>query len=86
MYMNCMKGILFVKFKMPYLNLDGDFVLFFSFFHFFPKWEGKKYFFHIGKNTFYAMVISIHGKNMPILSKSNCVISILFKIGNLNFN
>jgi len=34
---------------MANLNLDDDFVPFLSFFHFFPKWEGRKYFFHNGK-------------------------------------
>jgi len=45
----CMKSILlyFVKFQVA--NLYDDFVPFFNFFHFFPKWKGRKYFFCIRK-------------------------------------
>ena len=55
MFMNWMKIILLclilVKFKMAYLNLDDDFVLFLSLYiNFFSKWKGRKYFFHIGKH------------------------------------
>ena len=35
------------------LNLDDDFVPFGGFFHFFPKWKGRKYFFCNGKKNFY---------------------------------
>ena len=36
--------IIFVKFKLANQNLDDNFVPFLSFFHFFPKWKGRKYY------------------------------------------
>ena len=60
--------ILFVKFTLANLNLNDDFVPFFSFFHFFPKWKGRKYFFRNGRNPVITVVITVHGRNMPTLS------------------
>jgi len=39
------------------------FVKFGDFFHFFPKWKGRKYFFRNGNNPFFT----VHGRNMPTL-------------------
>jgi len=41
--------LIFVKFEMANLNLDDDFVPFFSFF---LKWKGRKYFLRNGKTWF----------------------------------
>jgi len=56
-----------------HLNLDDDFVPFLSFFHLFPKWKGRKYFFHNAKKK---LVITIHGRNTPTLI---CIITKLHK-------
>ena len=54
MFMNSMKNILV-------------FVKFWGFFHLFPKWNGRKYFFCNGYNPFFPGVITVHGRNMPTL-------------------
>ena len=48
-------------------NLDDDFVPFFSFFHFLPKWKGRKYFFRNKKK----------GLNRPFMTHANAGLKIL---------
>ena len=55
---------------MAYLNLDDDAIPFMSFFHFFSKCKGRKYFFRNRKKVF-TVVIGIHGRNMPTLYTTN---------------
>ena len=54
MYMNSMKTLLI-------------FVKFWGFFHFFPKWQGRKFFFHNRKKTVFNMAITAYGRNRPTL-------------------
>jgi len=72
--MNRMKSILlhiiFVKYKLADLNLDNDFVPFFSFF---PKWKGRKYFFCNGRNP----VFTAHRRNLPTLPRRIANFSII---------
>jgi len=49
------------------LNLDDDFVPFLSFFHFFQKWEGRKYFSLIKKRFGFYHGCYHLGRNMPTL-------------------
>ena len=44
------------------------FVKFWGFFHFFPKWKGRKYFFRNGNNLVFTVVITVHGRNVPTLA------------------
>ena len=73
MCINSMESILiFVKIKMANLMLGDDFVIFVSFFHFFPKWKGRKYFFRNGRNPVFTVVITVNGRNLPTLPLMNC--------------
>ena len=48
------------------------FVKIWGFFHFFPKWKGRKYFFLNGNNPVFTVVITVHGRSMPTLNQGKC--------------
>jgi len=49
------------------MNGMKNILIFVKFWGFFPKWKGRKYFFRIGNNPIFTVVITVHGKNMPTL-------------------
>jgi len=55
---------------MANLNLDDDFIPILNFFHFLPKWKGRKkesISSIMEKKTFFTVDITIHGRSTPTL-------------------